>query len=85
MPEHIRMDEAVRKFSRTGAAMAEALEDGIDAAKRVGKHGCDATEELVDDTQLRIKRHPVESVVGAFVLGFIAGGAASFLMRRRCS
>ncbi len=83
MAEHLRMENAVRNFSRTGAAVAEAFEDGIDAAKRVGKHGRDATEEWMDDTQVRIKRHPVESVVAAFALGFIAGGAASFLIRHR--
>lgn len=54
------------QVSRTASAFADAIENGIDAAKRVGKRGSDAAEEFMDDTILRIKRHPVETVVAAF-------------------
>ena len=66
-------------------AVADALEDGIDAAKRVGKKTSDATEELMDDTVNRVKRHPVESVVTAFTLGFMIGGFVDWVLMRRKS
>jgi ElaB/YqjD/DUF883 family membrane-anchored ribosome-binding protein len=65
--------ETAHRASRAASAMNEALEDGIGVAKRAVKHGCDAAEELMEDTELRIKRHPVETVIGAFALGTLIG------------
>ena len=62
---------------------ADVVDDGIEAAKRVGKHASDATEELMDDTMNRVKRHPVESLVMVFALGFIMGGLVDWLTRRK--
>lgn len=78
-----RTADSVRKMSRTTSAVAEAIESGIETAKRVGKRGSDAAEEFMDDNVLRIKRHPVETVVAAFALGFAIGGLADCLIRRR--
>lgn len=78
-----RAAESIHKVSRTTAAVADAFESGIDVAKRVGKRGSDAAEELMDDTVLRIKRHPVETVVTAFALGFAFGGLVDRLIRRK--
>ncbi len=54
--------ETARKASRTTSAVADAIEDGVGAAKRVAKQGCDAAEEFLDDTTKRLQRHPPESV-----------------------
>lgn len=62
---------------------ADAIDEGIDVAKRVGKHGSDAAEEWMTDTTERIKRHPTETVVMAFAAGFLAGGFVSWLTRRK--
>ncbi len=75
--------ESIHKLSRTASAFADAIENGIDAAKRVGKRGSNAAEEFMVDTVLRIKRHPVETVVAAFALGFAFGGLVERLIRRR--
>ena len=71
------------KSSRVTSIFADTLEDGIDVAKRIGKHGSDAAEELMDDTVNRVKRHPVESLVMVFALGFIMGGLVDWLTRRK--
>ena len=81
--EHVR--ETLHKVPRATSAFAEVLEDGINTAKRVGKHGSDAAEELMDDTVNRVKRHPVESMVTAFAFGFIIGGLVDWLTRRKQS
>jgi len=75
--------ETLHKIPRATSAIADVIEDGIDVAKRVGKRGGDAAEELMDDTANRVKRHPVESLVMMFALGFIAGGLVDRLTRRR--
>lgn len=78
-----RIADSIHQMSRASAAVAEAIDEGIDVAKRVGKRSSDAAEEMIDDTTQRIKRHPVESLAGAFVLGLFAGGAIAFLFRRK--
>jgi ElaB/YqjD/DUF883 family membrane-anchored ribosome-binding protein len=73
--------DPMHKVSRATAAVAEAIEDGIHAVKRVGKAGSDAAEEFIDDTKDRIKRHPAGTVATAFALGFIFGGLFDFMVR----
>ncbi len=75
--------EPLHKVARAGAVMAEALEDGIHAVRRVGKSTSDAAEELVEDTKERIKRHPTGTVIAAFLGGFIIGGFFDCLIRRK--
>ncbi len=89
MPEAVmekpepRIVGTIHQMSRATGAFAEALEEGIDVAKRVGKHGSDAAEQLMDDAADRIKRHPAETVVAAFALGFMIGGFFDWITRRR--
>jgi len=84
MPVAEKAVEQVRDFHRGAAsAIADVFEDGIQMTKRVGKSASDATEELMDDSVNRIKRHPVESIVTAFAIGFIIGGFVDWLTRRQ--
>ena len=78
-----RLVEPMHKVSRATTAMAEALEDGIHAVKRVGKTGSDAAEEFLDDAKDRVKRHPAGTIAAAFALGFLFGGLFDFMVRRR--
>jgi ElaB/YqjD/DUF883 family membrane-anchored ribosome-binding protein len=79
--EHIV--DPMHSMSRATTAMAEAIEDGIHAVKRVGKTGSDAAEEFIEDTKERVKRHPTGSVVTAFAMGFAIGGFIDALIRRK--
>lgn len=87
MPVLERADEriagSIHKMSRATAAVADVIDDGIDVAKRVGKRSSDAAEELMDDTTLRIKRHPLESLIAAFGIGLFVGGFIDCMIRRR--
>ncbi len=75
------------KTRKISVAVGEKLTDGIDMAKRVGRKSSEAVEEFMDDTTVRFKRHPVESVVGAFtvgiLLGTLVGGIFGWTARRR--
>jgi ElaB/YqjD/DUF883 family membrane-anchored ribosome-binding protein len=75
--------ETAHRASRATTAMTEALEDGIGLAKRAVKHGCDAAEELMEDTELRIKRHPVETVIASFAVGAVVGIVFGWFARRK--
>jgi ElaB/YqjD/DUF883 family membrane-anchored ribosome-binding protein len=69
--EHIA--ESARKASRTTSAVADAIEDGVGAAKRVAKQGGDAAEEFLDDTTKRLQRHPTETVIASLAVGIAVG------------
>ncbi len=89
MPETVleradaRIADSIHHMSRATAAVADAVDEGIDVAKHVGKRSSDAAEELMDDATQRIKRHPVESLVTAFAVGVFVGGFVDCLIRRR--
>jgi ElaB/YqjD/DUF883 family membrane-anchored ribosome-binding protein len=79
--DHI--SETAHRASRMSNAMAEAFEDGVAMTKRAVKHGCDAAEEFMEDTQQRIKRHPAETVVAAFAFGTLFGTLIGLVARRK--
>ena len=60
-PAGEQLAETARTASRLTSAMAEAVEEGLAAARRVAKQGGDAAEEFFDDTTKRLARHPVET------------------------
>ena len=73
----------VQDIHRLKISVTEAVADGLDTARKIGKQTSDAAEELMDDTAERIRRHPAETVVFAFVIGFLIGGFASWMTRHR--
>jgi ElaB/YqjD/DUF883 family membrane-anchored ribosome-binding protein len=75
--------EAARKASRTTSAVADVLQDSVEAARRVAKHGGDAAEEFFDDTSKRLQRHPVETVVATFAMGVTIGVFLGWMIKRR--
>jgi ElaB/YqjD/DUF883 family membrane-anchored ribosome-binding protein len=79
--EHLT--DAAHKASRAADAIAEAAEDAIGVVRRTGKLFNDAAEELLDDTTLRIKRHPAEAIVTTFAVGLVAGVLIGWMIGRR--
>lgn len=73
----------MRAVSRAAAALADVVEDSLTAAKRIGKDTSDAAEQWMDDTNQRIQRHPVETVIGAFAAGILLGAFLGWLAQRR--
>jgi ElaB/YqjD/DUF883 family membrane-anchored ribosome-binding protein len=61
------------------AAIAEAIEDSKNTARRALKHCYRATEDFVDDTTHRIKRDPLRAVG----LSFVAGMGVGWLLAHR--
>jgi ElaB/YqjD/DUF883 family membrane-anchored ribosome-binding protein len=78
-----QIDETARKASRATSAVADALEDGVGAARRTAKHGTYVAAEFLDDAKKRVRRHPIETVVATFAAGTAAGAVISLMMRRR--
>jgi ElaB/YqjD/DUF883 family membrane-anchored ribosome-binding protein len=74
--------ETARTASRLTSAMADAVEEGLGAARRVAKQTGDAAEEFFDDTTKRLARHPVEMVVGSVAVGIAIGVVIGWLISR---
>ena len=75
--------ESAHQASRATSAVAEAIEDGVGVVRRAAKRGGDAAEEFLDDTALRIQRHPVLTVATTFAVGFTSGALVGWMMKRR--
>jgi hypothetical protein len=78
-----QMAETARTASRMTSAMADVVEEGLGAARRVAKQAGDAAEEFFDDTTKRLERHPVETVVGSVVVGIALGIIIGWLIGRK--
>jgi ElaB/YqjD/DUF883 family membrane-anchored ribosome-binding protein len=79
----VQIDETARKASRAASAVADALEDGGETARRVTKQGSHAAVELLADTKKRVQRHPIEAIAAAFTAGIMAGSAIRWMIKRR--
>jgi ElaB/YqjD/DUF883 family membrane-anchored ribosome-binding protein len=75
--------ETARTASRLTSAMADAVEEGLGAARRVAKQAGDAAEEIFNDTTKRLERHPIETVVGSVAVGFALGIVFGWLISRK--
>jgi ElaB/YqjD/DUF883 family membrane-anchored ribosome-binding protein len=74
--------EAAQNVSRVAAAVKDALEDSLDAARRLAKQSSYAAEEFLDDTKKRVKRHPIETVAATLAIGMVAGALIGWTLRR---
>ena len=79
----VQIDETARKASRAASVLADALEDGGGAARRVTKQGSRAAAELLAETKKRVQRYPIETVAAVFAAGIVAGSAIRWMMKRR--
>ena len=81
----VQIDETARKASRAASAVADALEDGGGAARRVTEQGSHAAAELLADTKKRVQQHPIETAAAVFAAGIAAGAAIGWILKRRQS
>jgi ElaB/YqjD/DUF883 family membrane-anchored ribosome-binding protein len=79
----VQIDETAHKASRAACAVADALEDGGDAARRIAKQGSHAATELIDDARRRVQRHPLTSVAATLAAGIGAGAVIGWAMRHK--
>ena len=79
----VQIDETARKASRAAYVLADALEDGGGAARRITKQGSHAATELIDDARRRVQRHPLETVAATFAAGIGTGAVIGWMMRHR--
>lgn len=67
---------------RVKEAVADAVEDGVKAAKRAVKQGRRAVEDLVDDAEYQVKKHPFSMLGVSFGVGLGLGAVIGILLSR---
>lgn len=75
--------QSADKASRGAAAVVDTVEDGIEMAKSAARQGRQAAEDALDGAARRIRRHPVQTVVGIGAVAFGAGLLIGRLLKRR--
>jgi ElaB/YqjD/DUF883 family membrane-anchored ribosome-binding protein len=67
---------------RVKETVADAVEDGINTAKRAVKQGRHAAEDWVDDAEYQVKQHPLSAVGVSFGIGLGLGAVIGVLLAR---
>jgi ElaB/YqjD/DUF883 family membrane-anchored ribosome-binding protein len=80
-----QIDETSHKAYRAASAVADALQDGVETVRCAAKHGEHVATELFYDTKMRVRRHPVESVLATFVVGLAAGALIVHRITRKAA
>jgi ElaB/YqjD/DUF883 family membrane-anchored ribosome-binding protein len=75
-------DQLGAEVKRVKEAVADAVDNGIVAAKRAVKQGRRAAEDLVDDAEYRVKQHPFSALGVSLGIGIGLGAAIGVLMAR---
>jgi ElaB/YqjD/DUF883 family membrane-anchored ribosome-binding protein len=80
----LERDPKVEKQLRCSAEkLSERMKEGVEFVKEIGRTSSDAAEEFLEDTTRRIRRHPAETVVGAFAVGIAIGALVALIIRRK--
>ena len=79
----VEIDEAACKASRAANVVADALQDGGGAVRRVTKQGSHAAAELLCDTRKRVQQHPIKAVAATLAAGIGAGAAIGWIIARK--
>ena len=68
---------------RMKGVVTEALEDGINSAKRAARHGRRAMEDLVDDARYQLKQRVLATAGVSLAVGVVVGTIAGILLARK--
>ncbi|HEY7180449.1 MAG TPA: hypothetical protein VIC84_03470 [Blastocatellia bacterium] len=79
-------DQLEAEVKRVKESVADAVDNGVVAARRAVRQGRRAAEDLVDDAEYQVKRHPFSALGVSFGIGMGLGAAIGVLLARngRC-
>jgi ElaB/YqjD/DUF883 family membrane-anchored ribosome-binding protein len=80
---HEHIVESSNHIDQAKTALNDACEDFVDKSRRVAKAGRRAAEDLVDQAEHTVKKHPKSAVASVMMTGFILGFCLGCLLARR--
>lgn len=78
-----QIEETVDKAGRMTAKIGETLHEHLDEARLLAKRQVHAAEEALDETKRKIRKHPVETVVGTLIVGVATGMLLGWVLKRK--
>jgi len=75
-------DQLGSEVKRVKESVADAVDNGIVAARRAVKQSRRAAEDLVDGAEYRVKQHPFSALGVTFGIGMGLGAAIGILLAR---
>ena len=75
--------ETAEEAARLRDAVVAAIEDGIDDARRMAKRGRNIAEDVIEDAEKNVRRHPLTTVGAATAGAFAIGALVGFLLGRK--
>src|SRR6266542_921011 len=75
-------DQLGAEVKRVKEVVADAVDNGVVAARRAVKQSRRAAEDLVDDAEYRVKQHPFSALGVSFGIGKGLGAAIGVLLAR---
>lgn len=70
------------EVDRMKVKMAQAVDDGVDAARKAVKRSRHAAEDMIDETAYKIKHDPLQSVAITFGIGLGLGVLIGWILGR---
>jgi ElaB/YqjD/DUF883 family membrane-anchored ribosome-binding protein len=77
------VDDVLREVSKLKSVVADAVEDGFQAAVKALKQGRNAAEDVIDDARHTVKQKPLQAIGVVFAAGVLAGSLIGWLSTRR--
>lgn len=75
-------EDLLRDASRFRSMIADAVDDGVQAAMKTINQGREAAEEALQDAKHAVKRNPMQAMAISFAVGLAVGGLAIWSSRR---
>jgi ElaB/YqjD/DUF883 family membrane-anchored ribosome-binding protein len=77
------VEDVAREVSKFRSIVTDAVENGVRWARQAIKHGRDAAEDVIEETQHAVKQKPLQAMGIAFAVGVLAGGFLAWIGFRR--
>lgn len=77
------VDEVVRGVSRIKSVVTDAMDDGIQSARRAAKQGKAFAQDTIHDARYAIKRSPLQAAGIVFAAGVVIGSALTWILSPR--
>lgn len=78
-----QISETVEKAARATSNIGDAVQERLQDAKVIARRSAHRAEELLEEGEKHIRRHPTAAVTGIFVLGLGIGGLVGWTLRRK--